>query len=433
MALLGVVGDDDAGTSVLEQARRDGIDVSAVVRRPGATTLLVDVVETSPAQGGPVGRLLEDVPAAALLTAADVEAAAGALRGARCVLVQLQQPTEAVLAALRLAAEGGGLVVADGAPEDREVRAEVLRSATVLRADAHEAELLLGRELDGPEAVAAAAEELVGAGPRIVALGAGSDGDVVAWRDGDVRSELVPLADVEVADPTGGGDSFVAALAVALLRGRSPREAGRWASSAAACTVTRRGGRPGLSSGAVDGLVARRRGGWDRTRSGVGRRHRRARPRTRRAAGGSPTRRAADHFLLRRWWRVRRSSLRCFFLAMRLRRFLMTEPKGSSLTSTGRTCTGRRALQGRSPRPGGRPRRGGGHGVPGPGYRRPGTAAGAPVQAARRGVGRPGRRSGPPLDRECRQPSGGVDERLAEVLVDRVLGDAEGPADADRG
>ena len=32
------------------------------------------------------------------------------------------------------------------------------------------------------------------------------------------------------------------------------------------------------------------------------------------------------YFLLRRWWRVLRSNLRCFFLAIRLRRFLITEP-----------------------------------------------------------------------------------------------------------
>jgi hypothetical protein len=37
--------------------------------------------------------------------------------------------------------------------------------------------------------------------------------------------------------------------------------------------------------------------------------------------------RVADGYLrLRRWWRVLRRSLRCFFFAMRLRRFLMTEP-----------------------------------------------------------------------------------------------------------
>jgi len=31
-------------------------------------------------------------------------------------------------------------------------------------------------------------------------------------------------------------------------------------------------------------------------------------------------------FLFLRWTRVRRSNLRCFFLAIRLRRFLITEP-----------------------------------------------------------------------------------------------------------
>ena len=36
----------------------------------------------------------------------------------------------------------------------------------------------------------------------------------------------------------------------------------------------------------------------------------------------------ARYFLLRRWTRVFLSSLRCFFFAMRLRRFLMTEPTG---------------------------------------------------------------------------------------------------------
>src|SRR4051794_16978927 len=41
-----------------------------------------------------------------------------------------------------------------------------------------------------------------------------------------------------------------------------------------------------------------------------------------------PRRGGRDYFLLRRWTRVFFSSLRCFFLAIRLRRFLMTEPTG---------------------------------------------------------------------------------------------------------
>ena len=49
-------------------------------------------------------------------------------------------------------------------------------------------------------------------------------------------------------------------------------------------------------------------------------------PRCRAAPVTSTTRPMRCYFLLRRWTRVRLSSLRCFFLAMRLRRFLTTEP-----------------------------------------------------------------------------------------------------------
>jgi len=43
-------------------------------------------------------------------------------------------------------------------------------------------------------------------------------------------------------------------------------------------------------------------------------------------AAGPPTRQAGRYFLFLRWTRVLRSSLRCFFFAIRLRRFLITEP-----------------------------------------------------------------------------------------------------------
>src|SRR3954470_6937679 len=43
VALVGVVGDDPSGRAVLDQARSDGIGVSAVCSR-GRTALLVDVV-----------------------------------------------------------------------------------------------------------------------------------------------------------------------------------------------------------------------------------------------------------------------------------------------------------------------------------------------------------------------------------------------------
>lgn len=260
VALVAVVGADGPGEAVLAQARADGIDVSAVVRREGASTaLLVDVVEADATR-----RLLEDVPGGTLLRPEDVRAAAPLVAGSAYVLLQLQQPGEAILEALAVAAEAGVPVVADGAVEDPDVREELLARTTVLRADATEAELLVGRGLDGVDATVEAARELLGAGPDVVALAAGEAGNVVAWRGG---SSVVPLLSPgPTVDPTGAGDSFVAGLTVALLRGHDAETAGWWAAAASSLTVTRLGGRPDLDVTRVEELVREARQGGRRAR-----------------------------------------------------------------------------------------------------------------------------------------------------------------------
>lgn len=242
-ALVGVLGDDDAGRSVLAEARAAGLGVDGVVVRRGArTALLVDVV-------GPPGerRLLEHVEPAVLLTADDVAAAADALRDADAVLLQLQQPAAAVRAALGLLGPRT-LVVADGAPEDTALVAELLAAGAVLRADAAEAGTLAGRPVHGVEGTVAAATDLVARGARAVRLAAGADGDVVAWPGGHV---VTPLLGDDPVDPTGAGDASTAALAVALAGGRDPEEAAWWAAVAARRTVGHPGGRPDLDPESV--------------------------------------------------------------------------------------------------------------------------------------------------------------------------------------
>ena len=238
VALVGVVGTDSAGAEVLAQAAADGIDVGAVVRRAGApTALLVDLV-------GPRGvrRLLEDVDARMLLDAGDVRASRDLLRSADAVLVQLQQPGAAVTEALEAAAAGGAIVVADGAPADGAVRRRVLGTADVVRADTAETEALVGWAPQDVPGTVRAAESLLAEGPRVVALATG-EGDVVAWPGGHV---LLPHLGEDPVDPTGAGDSFVAALTVALLRGERPESAAWWAGAAAAEVVGSAGGRPDL-------------------------------------------------------------------------------------------------------------------------------------------------------------------------------------------
>jgi ribokinase len=219
-SLIAVAGADVIGDVLLEQAKHDGIDVRSIVRRPSQLTgLIVEILE---ADGS--WRYVEHLPSGVLLTARDVEAARPVIARSDAVLVQLQQPPAAAELAARIGHEAGRLVVLDGSVPGK----DILRHADVLRADEREA--------------GGAGRELLDAGPRLLAL-AQHDGNLLIWADGEIK---IPLTDDRVVDTTGGGDSFLAALTAALLRGASPEEAGKLATAAAGATVGHPGGRPDL-------------------------------------------------------------------------------------------------------------------------------------------------------------------------------------------
>lgn len=239
VALVGVVGEDDAGDAALDRARADGIDVSRVARRQGVNTgLIVELLDRDHQW-----RYLEDTPENVQLNVADVRAAQDVIAYAGFVVVQLQQPPECALAAAEMAHAAGCRVVLDGVPGDKHRRA-LLRLATVLRADPHEAELLTGVSLETPRDALRAAREMLHQGPKLVALAVESGGNLFAWPDGHA---YFPLDDVEAIDTTGAGDALVAALVTALDRGLEPGEAGRWAVAASSLAVEHPGGRPAMT------------------------------------------------------------------------------------------------------------------------------------------------------------------------------------------
>lgn len=77
-----------------------------------------------------------------------------------------------------------------------------------------------------------------------VAVTHGADGAELL-EAGRVIAEAVP-PDVAAVDATGAGDTFTAALTVALLEGQSPDDALNFANAAGAASVTRAGAQPSL-------------------------------------------------------------------------------------------------------------------------------------------------------------------------------------------
>jgi ribokinase len=147
--LVAVAGDDVIGDVLLDQARRDGIDVGSVVRRRGTLTgLIVELLDADARW-----RYVQHLPPPVLLSEGDVLGAHRVIAGADAVLVQLQQPVAAALAAARIGREAGRLVVLDGEVSDRRLMAY----ADVVRADEREAMGLDEQVLDeGPSLLALA-------------------------------------------------------------------------------------------------------------------------------------------------------------------------------------------------------------------------------------------------------------------------------------
>ena len=260
VVLVGRVGDDAAGSEMLEALRRAGVDTSLVGVEADTTTGAAYITVTPDGENA----IIVAPGANQAVTADVVEDAAAALASAMVVLMQQEVPEEAVECAVRAAGDDA-LMVLNAAPA-RAVPREVLERLDALIVNEHEAAVLLalgaadastapkyarpspragssGAALGtgAPGAVARgidAARALLAMGPRAAIVTLGADGAVVAEDDGCYH---LAAPQVEVADTTGAGDAFAGAFAQALAVGASLRQAAARGVLAGAAAVTRAG------------------------------------------------------------------------------------------------------------------------------------------------------------------------------------------------
>ncbi|MGC1256107.1 MAG: carbohydrate kinase family protein, partial [Candidatus Acidiferrales bacterium] len=96
------------------------------------------------------------------------------------------------------------------------------------------------RELTGEADYEKIARQLLGLGPKIVALTLGADGCIIA---GSGKTARVPAFKVEVVDTTGAGDAFMGGLSYGLLQGWDFERVGLFANACAALCCTKVGAR----------------------------------------------------------------------------------------------------------------------------------------------------------------------------------------------
>jgi ribokinase len=248
VAMLGRVGSDGFATALMENLRREGIELQGVETVPGPSGVAVVAVEDSGQNAIMV------VPGAnGTWNPVDIDRHRGLIAQCDWLVVQLEIPLEAVERAMALAKQHGRRVLLNPAPAPRELPDWML-DVDVLCPNQSEAELLLGRSLPNLDAARDAARELLQKGPKMVVITLGSQGCVAADAAGVRTIQALPV----VACDTAAGDAFIGALVSQLSVGASLEAACRFASAAAAHSVTRPGAQPSLPTRAdVDAMFER--------------------------------------------------------------------------------------------------------------------------------------------------------------------------------
>lgn len=226
VALVGCVGEDDAGRSALARLASERVAVEHVARDGTVGTGTV-VLQRGPDHEKQV---VVFPGANGRVDAAMIDAAAPAIVAARVVLVQFEIPLEAVQRVAGIVRQSSARLLLDASPI-RSLPPELLRAATAVKANASEASALTGIPVRDLASARAAAAELLALGVELVAIEAGREGNLFASRGEEV---FLPLHDLPSSDITGAGDTMAGALAVAMVEGRSLRETATFAAAAAA-------------------------------------------------------------------------------------------------------------------------------------------------------------------------------------------------------
>jgi ribokinase len=242
--MVGRVGNDAFGDKIVETLKRNEVDTMCVFRDPEVGTGIANIYIDPEGDNSIV-----IVPQSnGKLSARDIEVARDAIGNARVVLLQMEIPDEAILAAARAARAAGAIVALNPAPAPPAGRLPegLLENIDIITPNQSEAELLTGLTVSDRNSARQAALKLQQLGAKSIIITMGEQGAYVLEHTGN--EFLVPSYPVVPVDTTAAGDAFCGALAAALASDKELKFAVQLGCAAGAIAVTVSGAEPSLPS-----------------------------------------------------------------------------------------------------------------------------------------------------------------------------------------
>ncbi len=238
VAMLGRVGNDAFGETLVQNLNKVKVDTRFITRDPDAATGIALIVVEESGQN----IIVVSPGANRRVSPEDVTQGESVIRSADVLLLQLEIPLNVVIRAVELAKLHGVITVLNPAPA-QPLPTELLTLIDVLIPNETEAAILSSCETNTEEEIQQAAAALRRSGAKTIIMTLGSRGALLITEN--VFSHF-PAFPIDPVDTTAAGDAFVASFSIALAEGRSLQEAVRYGNAAGALACTKLGAQPSL-------------------------------------------------------------------------------------------------------------------------------------------------------------------------------------------
>jgi ribokinase len=229
VTMIGAVGDDSFGETLVEHLTNQGINTENIMKMKDTSTGIASIIVSE------ADNSIIVVPGANHHITPEVIAKhEDKIINSDIILLQLEIPLESVIKAVELAKKHGVRTILNPAPIQK-LPKELLEMVDYVTPNEHEQALLFA-SIEGSD------QELEKLMEKCIVT-KGSKG-VMFYKNGEKVE--IPSIQVEAVDTTGAGDSFNGSLASGLCEGLEIDEACRFANVVGAISVTKLGAQTGM-------------------------------------------------------------------------------------------------------------------------------------------------------------------------------------------
>lgn len=230
---IACIGADDIGRAMKQAFVQDGINPEHIVEVADQMTGIAMIQVADLGENS----IVISAGANANLDESVVAQHQATIERADCLLVQLETPLQAVEKALKIAKAHHTQVILNPAPA-QPLSDEILANIDMITPNETETALLTGVQVVDEQTAQQAANVFHQKGIQTVLITLGAKG---AFLSENGNGKIIAGFKVTPVDTTAAGDTFNGALAVALLEGKSMRDAVMFAHKASSISVTRMG------------------------------------------------------------------------------------------------------------------------------------------------------------------------------------------------